>query len=254
MRHLLRLFLILLMAVTSPALLAKDLRVGMSPDMPPLVYLDKGKLTGIEVAAAESLGKLMGKDVEFVQMPFPELIPALQAGKIDIIMSGMSIAADRTDQVSFTKSYMQAGQMAIIRVADAGQFAFRGALFRPGSKVAVEKHTTGEAFADQHLRQAAVTHCSNLQEAFDKLKNREVDFVVHDASTSWSLANNRDTQDLMSLNHAMTDEALGWAVAKTNPGLLAQVNQHLQEMQDRGILRAIINKWIPVTVEVENQR
>lgn len=254
MHRFLRLLLVPFFVLTSLPLLAKDLRVGISPDMPPLAYLEQGKLTGIETAAAESLGKLMGKDVDFVQLPFAELVPALQAGKIDIIMSGMSITAERSKHVSFTNSYMDAGQMAIIRFADAGQFAFRGAIFRPGSKVAVEQQTTGEAFADQHLRQATLSRCSSVQEALNKLKSREVDFVVHDASTSWSLASNRDTQDLMSINHAMTDETLGWAVAKNNPELLSAVNRHLKEMQDRGILRAIINKWIPVTVQVENQR
>ena len=253
MRTALQLVLPLILFALSNAVFAKDLRVGIAADSPPLAYYEKGKLTGIEVAAAEALGKLMGREIKYVEKPFAELIPALEADQVDIIMSGMSISEERSKQVSFTKPYMDAGQMAIIRFEDAGQFGFRGAIFRPDMKVAVEAKTTGEAFADQRLRSAKITRCATLAEALDKLKQKEVDFVVHDAPTSWGLATNREMESLMSLNHAMTEEQLGWAVAKNNPELLNTVDQKLVQMQESGMLRAIINKWIPVTVEVESK-
>lgn len=254
MRHALGILFLVSSLCLAPSVLAKDLRVGIAPDAPPFAYLENGKLTGIEVAAAESLGKLLNRDVEFIETAFPELIPALESGKIDIIMSGMSITDDRSQRVSFTKSYMDAGQMAIIRFEDAGRLGFKGSIFRPGSKVAVEKGTTGEAFSSQHLRKAEVTVYATLAESLDKLRQREVDFLIHDAPVSWSLANNRDTQDLMSLNHAMTEEHLAWAVSKNNPELLTAVNKNLDELQSRGIIRAIIKQWIPVTVEVEEAK
>lgn len=242
----------LLLSVSS-TLFAKDLRVGIAPDSPPLAFYEDGHLSGIEVAAAESLGKLMARKVKFIEKPFPDLIPALEAGEIDIIMSGMSITDERAKRVSFTKPYMDAGQMAIIRFNDAGKFGFKGAIFRPGMKVAVESNTTGASFAESRLRNAQLTKCNTLADAINKLKSGEVDFVVHDAPTSWGLSNNKDMENLLSLNHAMTEENLAWAVAKNNPELLASVNQQLAHMQQNGILRAITQKWIPVTIEVEDK-
>jgi ABC-type amino acid transport substrate-binding protein len=241
-----------LLTLTSNAFAKDSLRVGVSPDYPPLAYKEQGQLTGIDVTAAEVLGKQLGRDVKFVETDFNQLIPALQAGEIDIIMSGMTITTERSEKASFSKPYLSAGQMAIIRFDDAGRFAFKGAIFRPGARVAVQKHTTGEDFATNRLKDAVITPCDSSDEAFALLKSGKVDFFLHDAATSWSLATDRNKQDLMSLNTELTDEQLGWAVKKDNQVLLQAVNQQLDSMQKSGMLRAIINKWIPVTVEVKD--
>ena len=229
------------------------LRVGVSPDYPPMSYKDGGHLSGIDIAAAEAIGKLMKRDVKFVEKKSVDLIPALQAGEIDIIMSGMSITPQRSEQVSFTNSYLDGGQMAIIRFDDVSRFGFKGAIFKPGVKVAVEKSSPGEAFAEQHLQGATLSRCDSVTEALQKLKKGEVDVLVHDAPTTWALANNKDLRDLMGLNNRLTEEHLAWAVAKNNPELLKAVNEQLTVMQNSHMLQAIINKWVPVTVEVETQ-
>jgi polar amino acid transport system substrate-binding protein len=153
--------------------------------------------------------------------------------------------------VDFSNSYLSAGQMAIIRYADAGRFGYKGMLFRPDTRVAVVKGTTGESFANSSLHSASVSRCDSINEAFAKLKSGSVDFVIHDAATSWSLATDTSRQEFMSLNNELTEENLGWAVNKGNSVLLQAVNQQLSAMQRSGMMRAIINKWIPVTVEVD---
>ena len=254
MHTLLRLILLVCTVSLAATAGAKEaLRVGISPDYKPLAYREKGDLIGIEVAAAEVIGKQLGRKIQYVEMDFPALIPALEAGKVDIIMSGMTITPARSERVAFSNPYLDAGQMAIIRLNDAGRFGFRGALFIPGARVAVQKDTTGEDYARQSLSNAAVTHCASSEEAFQLLKSGKVDFFVHDAATSWSLATERDKDDLMSLNQALTDEKLGWAVRKDNPVLLQAVNEQLALMQQNGMLRAIVRRWIPVTVEVVPQ-
>lgn len=238
--------------LSGQALAKEALRIGISPDYPPLAYKDQGQLTGIDVAAGEVLAQQLGRKAEFVEMNFRQLIPALQAGKIDIIMSGMSITPERSQQISFSNPYLSAGQMAIIRYADAGRFGYKGVLFRPGARVAIERGTTGEDFANKSLPNAELSRCDSIGEAFAKLKGGSVDFVVHDAATSWSLATDTSRQEFMSLNNELTDDKLGWAVNKNNPELLQAVNQQLGIMQKSGTLRAIVNKWVPVTVEIEN--
>ena len=103
MQNIIRSRLNMVFLAVSPFVLAKDLRVGVAPDSPPLIYMDKGKLSGIEIAAAESLGKLMDRKIKYVEKPFNDLIPALESGEIDIIMSGMSITEERAKQVNFSK-------------------------------------------------------------------------------------------------------------------------------------------------------
>jgi polar amino acid transport system substrate-binding protein len=251
MRQLAKLFLFSsLLALASTVMAKEPLRVGLSPDYPPLAYKEDGQLTGIDVAAAEVLGKQLDRKVEYTELPFGQLIPALEAGKIDIIMSGMTITTERSQKVSFSKPYLNAGQMAIIRFADAGRFGYKGAMFRPGARVAVQAGTTSETYGAEHLKKAVLTRCNTSEEAFAMLKSGKVDFFIHDAATSWSLATDKTKQDFMSIPNELTDEQLGWAVNKNNAALLQSVNQQLAIMQKNGMLRAIIKQWIPVTVEV----
>ena len=252
MRQFIKLFLLLAsFALAGSAFANQVLRIGVSPNYQPLAYKQDGQLTGIDIAAGETIAQQIGRQAEFIEMPFNQLIPALQAGKIDIIMSGMTITPERNQLVSFSNSDLSAGQMAIIRYADASRFGYKGTLFRPDARVAVVAGSTGEKFTNDSLRNAAISRCDSISEALAKLKNGSVDYVIHDAATSWSLATDTTRQDFMSLNNELTDERLGWAVNKNNSALLQTVNQQLAIMQRDGILRAIINKWIPVTVKVE---
>ncbi len=257
MRQITQHFLLVISLLFAPVVLIntvvaqETLRIGISPDYPPLVFKQEGQLTGIEVAAGETIALQLNRKAEFVELPFNQLIPALQAGKIDIVMSGMSATPERSRLVDFSDTYLNAGQMAIIRYADAGRLGYKGTLFRPGARVAVIKKTTGEDFANSTLRNAEISHCDSIREALAKLKSGSVDFVIHGAATSWSLSTDLSHQEFMSLNTELTDEKLAWAVNKNNGRLLQAVNQQLAIMKKNGMLRAIINKWIPVTVEVQ---
>jgi len=88
-------------AVSNPVL-----RVGLTANFPPLIDKVDGKLEGIEIDLAREVGKDLGKRMVFVEMPWVELIAALKAGEIDVIMSGMSITAERKKEISFTEPYL----------------------------------------------------------------------------------------------------------------------------------------------------
>ena len=83
------------------------------------------------------------------------------------------------------------------------------------------------------------------------MRNDVIDLYVHDAPTSWQLANGMENEDLISLYSPLTEEMLAWAVAKDNDALAAELNRALALMQANGTLQYILNRWIPVTVEVK---
>src|SRR5882757_559527 len=71
------------------------LRVGITPNLPPLAFKQNGKIVGIEADFAQQLGKELGREVKFVVLDWSDQIPDLLDGKIDIIMSGMTITKTR---------------------------------------------------------------------------------------------------------------------------------------------------------------
>jgi ABC-type amino acid transport substrate-binding protein len=229
---------------------AEPLRVALSPDYPPLAFKEDGKLVGIEVTNAREVAKILGRDLQFVEMPMQEFIPALKAGRVDVVMSGFSATPERQTQVAFAQAFMEIGQMAIIRVDDAGRFAQPRALYRPGVRIGVEPDTTGDAYARENFGQATIQNYADPAQAFAALRAGTTDVYVHDAPTSWGLAGSKENQDLLSLYRPLTSESLAWAVRQGNVVLLGQLNAALEELQANGRLSAIQNYWIPIQVQV----
>lgn len=86
-----------------------ELRVGMTTFMPWAMRDKKGELTGFEVDVAKKLAADMGVELDLIPTAWAGIIPALIAGKFDIIVSGMSITAERNLTVNFTMPYAHSG-------------------------------------------------------------------------------------------------------------------------------------------------
>jgi polar amino acid transport system substrate-binding protein len=245
-----RLILALGLVFTPQFAIAEPLRVALSPDYPPLVFKEDGMLVGIEVANASEVARILGRELQFVEMPMQGFIPALEAGRVDVVMSGFSATPERRAQVAFAQPFMQIGQMAIIRVDDAGRYAQPRALYRAGIRIGVEPGTTGETYVREHFDQAIIKNYADAAHAFTALRAGDTDVYVHDAPTSWGLAASKDNQDLLSLYRPLTSESLAWAVRKGNVVLLGQLNAALEELEGNGRLHVIQNYWIPIKVQV----
>jgi ABC-type amino acid transport substrate-binding protein len=246
-----RTFLLLLLCTLSTgSLAAGDLKVGVSADYPPMIYKQDGRIVGIEADNAKAVGGILGQELILVDMPFAKLIPALQAGEIDIIMSAMSVTPERSELVLFTDSYMEMGQMAIMTTEKVGQFSQAWSIFRPGVRIGVEPGTTGAQFAASELKDAQIKSFNDSADAFAGLRNDVIDLYIHDAPTSWQLATTNENSDLISLYKPLTKEQLAWAVRKDDARLAESLNAALRTMKGNGSLRYILNRWIPVTVEV----
>lgn len=234
----------------STALAAGSLKVGLSADYPPLHFQENGKVHGIEADNVRTVSEILSRRMEIVVLPFDQLMPALESGKIDVIMSGLSVTAERSQRVLFSDPYLRVGQMAIMHKSKVGSYSQPWAVYREGVRIGVEPGTTGAAFAERELKGAAVRSYPNPVAAFDGLRKDEIDLYIHDAPTSWQLANSPENDDLISLYAPLTEEMLAWAVRRDDTALAQDLNRALALMKTNGSLQYILNRWIPVTVEV----
>jgi len=242
---------VVLLCLSASVWSADALRVGISPDYPPLGYKHEDRIVGIEADNAVALGKVLGRDMRLVEMPFESLIPALKSGQIDIIMSGMTMTEERSEQVMFVNPYMRVGQMAIMHESKVARYSQPWAIYREGIRIGVEPGTTGEAYAQRELPDAFINLFDNPDAAFAALRADKIDLYIHDAPTSWQLANGRgDNSDLISLYSPLTEEDLAWAIPLGEQDLLQEINNALAVMRSSGTLSYILNRWIPVRVEV----
>ncbi|MCH2186954.1 ABC transporter substrate-binding protein, partial [Myxococcota bacterium] len=132
----------------------ETLRIGVSPDTPPMAFLENGELRGIEITLGQMLAKELNRKTQWVQLEWPDLISALKNDQIDIIMSGMSITEERAEEILFTSPYMEIGQLVAIRWSDIQQRSDQRSIKAPGARIGVGKATTGEALVKQRFPDA----------------------------------------------------------------------------------------------------
>jgi ABC-type amino acid transport substrate-binding protein len=153
--------LLLLVAAGLPACRSADaprgrvLRVGVAPENPPMIFVQEGELAGVEADLARALGVRLGRRVVFTRFGADALLPALERGDVDVVMSGLSITPERARRVRFIAPYMQAGQLALIRFADLARFGRIHTIRRPGARVGFVYGTTGERFVGTDLARAS---------------------------------------------------------------------------------------------------
>lgn len=241
----------LLGSTMAPSIFAATLKVGLSAEYPPLAYEQDGQYVGIEPDNATAVGKIIGREIKFIEMPFTRLIPALNAGEIDVIMTGMSITPERSHLVSFADPYLDIGQMGIVHIDSAARFMQPWSIYREGVRVGVEPGTTGALFAEREMPDATISFFVDPPAAFAGLRRKAIDVYIHDAPTSWLLATTPDGEDLIGLYHSLTEESLAWAVRKSDTRLLSDLNRALATMKTKGALRYILNRWIPVQVQTK---
>ncbi len=184
------------------------LRVGVTPDAPPIIYREDGRVTGLEADLAQALGRDLGKEVRFIELPWDDQIPALLDGRTDIIMSGMSVTQTRGSEVAFTSPYMAGGLMALVRREDAGSFAGPFAFITAAVKVAVQNETTGDYFVRKYMTRAERHSYDTVTEAFAALQAGRVDMMIHDAPVVWHEAAAHPSSGIVVARPRLTVEYL----------------------------------------------
>ena len=254
----LRVVLLVLLAIACAACVGREggfgsggrapLRVGVSPTYAPVIFENEGKIVGIEADLARIVGEALGRRVVFERHPFTQLIGALQRGEVDVVMSGLSITPERAARVRFSDSYMQVGQLALIRSADIARFGRIHLIRRVGARVGYERGTTGERFVATQLTRSRSFAFDGVDAGIRSLRAGRIDFFIHDAPTVWRLAGNPTSRDLQGLYHPLTEEHLAWAVRTNDTKLLALLNTTLAHFKREGLIEPIIDRWIPVRV------
>lgn len=225
------------------------LYIGITPDYPPLIFRQNKAIAGIEADLAGELGKLLNVPVKFVELPWPEQINALLAGKIDIIMSGMSITDARRVRISFSDPWLQLGLMPLARSKDAFKYNRPETLLAGDANIGVQKGSTADAFVNRHyLGVNSITYLDPKDAPF-YLVNRKMDVFVHDApAVIWMASENE--AELTALPYILTKEMIAWGVRKDDAALLQTVNGALARWRQDGTLDRILGKWLPLPKEL----
>jgi polar amino acid transport system substrate-binding protein len=221
-----------------------ELIIGTSGDYPPLTAKKKdGKPMGLDVDLANIIAEAMGVKAKILFIPFADLLGNLQAGKIDMIISNMTMTPKRNMQVVFVGPYFMSGQAVLTTKAASSAFKNLESLNKPEVTLAVPAGTTSALIAKEALPKATVTITKNMDEAISFLLAGKVKVVLSDAVTC-TLAAGRFKEKNLITSDPLTFEPIGIAIQPNDPHLANWLDNFLMLLKGTGALKDMTDKWI----------
>ena len=121
------------------------LSVGVAANREPMCFIENGNVIGLDAELIERIAYELGKRVEFMDMTFSALIPALESGRVDVLISNITPTEERKQVVNFTDTYFQNPQVLLRRV-DTGVLSEQSdnLSFLENLKVSIERNLIHE--------------------------------------------------------------------------------------------------------------
>ncbi len=241
---------------TTPALSAKDssshlqtiikkgvLVLGTSGNMTPMTRsINEGKdAVGFDVDLAKTMADSMGVELEVKVIAFEKLIPALQNGEIDVIVSNMTITPSRNTQVSFVGPYLTSGKCLVTKDPTLASLK-KEELNNANNKLVVLKGTTTEKFVKIAMPNVEAVAVSTQDEAVAMVRNSKVSGMLSEYPMCKAITTN-NPDEFISVFSNLTYEPIGIAVAQENTHLLNWTQNFLTRADNVGLLEVLAAKW-----------
>ena len=227
------------------------LRVGVSATREPFSFVDgKGRVTGHDGELARLIAARLNRPIEFHDMRFMALIPSLQSGKIDLIVTGMSATDERRKYVSFTQPYYANSQILLVRKApvSAGAAAAAGGVKMASTDDIVDKRIgvmTGSAhdsYANKHYPKAKILQFANFADVALAVETGKVDVALCDAEPLKDiLAKNNQ---LAILGKPLFSTPVGVGFNKDSQALREDFNRFLAQIKRDGTFDDMWDRWV----------
>lgn len=221
----------------------KTLTVAMELAYPPFETRDDaGEPTGISVDLMKAFGEYSGYDIRIENTSWDGLIPSLQTGAADIVISSMTITEERKGLVDFSDPYANA-LLAILANADS-DIASIDDLNQSGKVVAVKSGSTGHMYAEKNLSEAKLLVLPDESACVTEVAQGRADGFIYDQLTIYrNWQNNPDTTSAVFIPFQDVEQ-WGIAVQKGNEELLSQLNAFLAEFQKNGGYEELTEKYL----------
>lgn len=229
-------------AAFAASALEKDvLMAGTESTYPPYdMRNDKGELTGFEVEFTNTIAQKLGKKVEWLDMSFDGLIPALITNKVDIVAGGFSATPERAKVVSFTLPYEISFSAFVMRPDNLAKNVDELA----GKIIAVQIGTVQESFA-RSLGNVEVKTFQKFDDCVREVIFGRADATLMDIPVAKSYTSAEDFVGKVEIafNKQITGADKALAVNKNDTAFLDAVNEVIKTMDDSGELKALHDKW-----------
>ena len=222
-----------------------ELVVGMAGNMPPLNMTTKeGELIGYEVDLAGAMAMAMGVRVKLEVIPFAELLPALQSGKIDLILSNMTITPGRNLKVAFVGPYFTSGKAFMTKIKTIAMADDLDDIDAKNTKLVALKGSTSQAFVEEAIPEATLVTAKSYDEAVKMVLEDKVHAMVADYPICVISVFRYPNQGLLSVVTQLTYEPIGAGLPAGDPLLVNWVENFMGIAAETGLLEELKRKWL----------
>ena len=199
---------------------------------------DSGEFEGIDIETAQAIADKLGLELQIDDMDFDAALLAVQQGKSDMVMAGVTVTDERQNVMDFTDSYATGIQSIIVKedsdIASVDDLA--------GKKIGTQRGTTGYLYCSDDFGDENVVAYDDGLTAVQMLNNGQVDCVVIDNAPAKEFVAASPGLKLLDTAYVEEDYAIG--VGKGNTELKDAINTALEELKADGTLQAIVDKYI----------
>lgn len=203
---------------------------------------DDGGFEGIDVEIAQAIAKKLNLELEILDMEFDAALLAVQEGKSDIVMAGVTVNEKRQMVMDFSDSYATGVQVVIVQEGSDVTMDNLGE-----KMIGAQRGTTGYIYASDTPENGGygedhVTAYDNGMTAVQALKNGQVDCVIIDSAPAQEFVKANPGLTILEGEWVTENYAIG--MAKGNTALVEAVNGALAELIADGTVQSIVDKYI----------
>ncbi len=224
----------------------KVLKIGVCATREPLNYIDKnGKVNGFDAELAKHIAARLNRPVEFFNMKFSALIPALKSGKIDLIISGMSSTEERKKYIDFTQPYFLNSQVLLVKDHETQQVSslkLKSADDLKDKKIGVLLGSVYDTYAQEHFPGATILQYKSQADEILAVKKGKIDASIYTQETLYEVM--QSNNDLAFLGDPLLSIPIGMGFNQNDREYREKFNEFLSEIRKNGIYDDMYRRWI----------
>ena len=221
-----------------------ELLIGTSGNQPPLNATTKdGRIVGLEVDLARAMASAMDVKLRIITMPFSELLAAVQSGKVDVVLSGMTMTPQRNLKVAFVGPYFVSGKSLLSKLETMSSVADASEINSADMRLAALKGSTSQYFVERIIPKATLTLTQDYDQAVQLVRQGKIDALIADYPFCAISVFRYPEDHLVTLKTPFTFEPLGIALPAGDPLLVNWVENFLTMIEGTGVLFEITTKW-----------
>ena len=222
-----------------------ELRVATSGHQPPFNAVSKdGSLMGLEVDLVRMLAEAMNLNLSLTSMPFPDLLPALKEGKVDMVLSGISITPERTRDFAFVGPYVLSGKSVLTDSDRLVNMKSPRDLDKENLILVALEGSTSADYAKRVAPKATLVTTKDYAEAVKMILDKKADAMIADMPACVLTVLQNPQADLATPSEPFNIEPIGIALSARDSRFVNLIQMYINAFEDTGVLGDLRDKWL----------